>query len=336
MLNEVVDQVFCSGQMTNEISFGGGVPGTVYRWTNDNTSIGLPASGSGNIVSFRATNVGIATITVTPEVIQGGTVCAGTPRTFTISVESGVQIVRQPVGVSICAGDTFELSVEAIGENLTYQWFWDNQVILGATSPTFAPAAGEGQAGMYFVEITASCGTITSSSVEVQISDLQILQKWDDVLFVSNLGDMFVAYQWYRNSRPIGRNGQFQYYSEQGGLMPGTYQVRVTYIDGTYAMSCPFIVEERVSSGGSSTIRIYPNPVQIGREIVIDLSQLSVEESLNARVIIYDMSGRTMAHSMITSPVENITVNVPVAGNYIVRVITGSGRVQTEKIVVIE
>ena len=48
----------------------------VFNWTNSNPSIGLAASGTGNIPSFTATNVTtspvVATVTVTPEISSAG------------------------------------------------------------------------------------------------------------------------------------------------------------------------------------------------------------------------------------------------------------------------
>ncbi len=63
---------------------------TTYAWTNDVTSIGLAASGTGNIAAFTATNAGttpvVATITVTPTYTSGGESCTGPAKTFTITV----------------------------------------------------------------------------------------------------------------------------------------------------------------------------------------------------------------------------------------------------------
>ena len=44
------DQIICNGSSTTAIVFTG--TGTSYSWTNDNTSIGLAATGTGNIPSF--------------------------------------------------------------------------------------------------------------------------------------------------------------------------------------------------------------------------------------------------------------------------------------------
>jgi hypothetical protein len=85
-VNPVSDVAYCDGDNTLPIPFSSPVAGTTYTWTNSDPSIGLPASGSGDIPSFIATNPGVtpvvATITVTPT--ANG--CPGTPITFTITV----------------------------------------------------------------------------------------------------------------------------------------------------------------------------------------------------------------------------------------------------------
>ena len=49
-------QVVCNGASTAAVSFSG--TGTSYTWVNDTTSIGLGASGSGDIAAFAAVNTG--------------------------------------------------------------------------------------------------------------------------------------------------------------------------------------------------------------------------------------------------------------------------------------
>lgn len=69
-VNPVSNQLICSGNTSTAVAFTGAVPGSTYSWTNNNTSIGLPASGTGNIPSFIASNTGnnavTALVTVTP------------------------------------------------------------------------------------------------------------------------------------------------------------------------------------------------------------------------------------------------------------------------------
>ncbi len=89
-INPVASQVLCPSAMVTAISFTGNVPGTIYGWTNDTPTIGLPPAGSGNISSFAATNATnlpvTATITVTPSFTNAGHTCTGLPLSFTITV----------------------------------------------------------------------------------------------------------------------------------------------------------------------------------------------------------------------------------------------------------
>ena len=70
------NQVVCNNSSTAAVNFTGAVPGTVFNWTNNTTSIGLAASGMGDIASFTAINTTnapiVSTITVTPQTGASG------------------------------------------------------------------------------------------------------------------------------------------------------------------------------------------------------------------------------------------------------------------------
>jgi hypothetical protein len=89
-VNTVGSQTLCSGSSTTAVSFTGSVSGTSYGWTNTATSIGLAASGTGNIASFTSANATTAavtaTITVVPSYTNNSITCTGTSGSFTIAV----------------------------------------------------------------------------------------------------------------------------------------------------------------------------------------------------------------------------------------------------------
>jgi len=105
-VNQVANQVKCNGTLSNAINFSGTVPGTTFEWTNNNASIGLAASGSGDINAFtliNTTNAPVtATIVVTPKFTLAGTPCFGNPSTFTITVNP-TPTVNQIQDLAICA-----------------------------------------------------------------------------------------------------------------------------------------------------------------------------------------------------------------------------------------
>ena len=112
-VNIVANQARCHNTPTAAVSFTGAVTGTVFNWTNSNTSIGLASSGTGNIPSFNANNTGnnpvVATITVTPVYTNNGISCSGTIVRLRALPAGGIWSGR---GVT---GDNFSGSAAGLG-----------------------------------------------------------------------------------------------------------------------------------------------------------------------------------------------------------------------------
>jgi hypothetical protein len=81
-VNVPTNQTLCSGDNSIPIVFSGDNASSVYSWTNDNPTIGLGASGLGDIVSFITSTNGLSNITVIPS-FDG---CNGQPISFVINV----------------------------------------------------------------------------------------------------------------------------------------------------------------------------------------------------------------------------------------------------------
>jgi hypothetical protein len=129
MMTTPADVERCAGQNVNVV-FAGAPGGSTYAWTNDNTAIGLGASGTGNL-NFTAANVGmqeVANITVTP---QSGT-CAGIPVTFTITINPGPTL-SDPPNQSVCGNTPFELIFNST-PGATLNWTNSNPAIGLASS----------------------------------------------------------------------------------------------------------------------------------------------------------------------------------------------------------
>ena len=86
-VNQPNDVTLCAGQNAPVNFTGSGTPPPTFSWTNNNTAIGLPASGTGNLVISPPAGTAtqqLATITVTPT--SAG--CTGTPVTFDVTVNT--------------------------------------------------------------------------------------------------------------------------------------------------------------------------------------------------------------------------------------------------------
>jgi len=122
-VNPISNQGVCNGAL-GSIAISGTVSGTVYSWTNSNTSIGLPASGASNI-SFTATNTGTAPITglisITPTVAG----CVGTPLTFNLSANPIPTVTApSPSSQTVCnnaSSTSLSFSGSSVS-NTAYNW----------------------------------------------------------------------------------------------------------------------------------------------------------------------------------------------------------------------
>jgi hypothetical protein len=118
----VADAVKCNGESVAAIAFTSPVAGTTFAWTNSASGIGVAASGTGTIPSFTAVNTNalpvVATFVVTPS-LNG---CAGTPKSFKITVYPSVTI-PQVTDLVYCKGATIPaISFAAPATGVVYTW----------------------------------------------------------------------------------------------------------------------------------------------------------------------------------------------------------------------
>jgi hypothetical protein len=141
IVNTVANQVVCNGSPVTAITFGttATVGTTTYAWTNNTTSIGLAASGTGNIAAFNAVNTTAApitaTITVTPTFTNGAVSCVGSPKTFSITVNptATVTAISNKVECNGSVVAAFTPASPNTGGTVTYAWA-NNNTAIGLTA----------------------------------------------------------------------------------------------------------------------------------------------------------------------------------------------------------
>jgi hypothetical protein len=114
----------CNNTMSSAITFATTTMGAgtvTYTWTNDKPSIGLPASGTGDIAAFTVSNTNttmpsVATIIVTPIYTDNGVPCSGPTKTFTITVQPASNgSITGAANEEICAGSTASINTTIAG-----------------------------------------------------------------------------------------------------------------------------------------------------------------------------------------------------------------------------
>ncbi len=131
---DVQDQTVCNGASTQAITFGTANTGGIfsYEWTSTLDNIGLAAQGNGNINAFTAINGGLLPVTTTVEVTPiftlDGTICPGTPESFTITVNptATMNALTEAANQVICnGGTTSEVVFQTNNEEGTTTYTWE-------------------------------------------------------------------------------------------------------------------------------------------------------------------------------------------------------------------
>ena len=235
----------------------------------------------------------------------------------------------------ICAtGEVAHLFAVVEGNALQYEWYFKGDLIASATQPSYDVIFDSSTEGKYTLKVTNSCGYI-DIVFYVYESHFLIKQKWDDVIYVDNIGNKYVRYQWYKNGVPLAQYGTYQYYSaeSEGGKFPylAEYYVKAYKADDTYDEYCPIIPNMEIK-GGDPKFFVYPNPATQGQKVTF-LFQLPVSEKPDAVIQLFDVAGKLINTYQISDYQTDVIVNIA-AGTYIVRANLKSGREFVNKVII--
>ena len=118
------NQTVCHNEQSAAVNFTSTFANS-YAWSNNNTNIGLAASGVNDILSFTCNNnmigsVEIGDITVTPIYTFNNVSCPGTTENFQITVNP-IPIVNTPETLTYCNGEITNTIVPS-GTGSSYTW----------------------------------------------------------------------------------------------------------------------------------------------------------------------------------------------------------------------
>lgn len=157
--NAIANQTVCNGASTSSVLFTSGTPNTTFSWTNNNTSIGLGASGNGSINPFVATNTTASPIVSTVTVTPTASGCTGTASTFTITVNPGPAVTfTAPTTVCVYSSNV-TLSASPAGGTFSGT---------GVSGTTFNPStAGVGSQTITYTVTESGCTGTGTTNIEV-------------------------------------------------------------------------------------------------------------------------------------------------------------------------
>ena len=132
-VNPTVSPFVCNGATVGGISFFSTPGGATFNWTNSNPSIGLAASGVGNMPSFTATNLGSTTIggNITVTATLAG--CTGPGYMYSATVKP-TPVASSPLTDTRCSGVNCNFPLSSTVAGTTFSWTTSGTGVSGNTS----------------------------------------------------------------------------------------------------------------------------------------------------------------------------------------------------------
>ncbi len=299
-VTDPLNQVLCMGSSTSLISFSGTVSGTNFSWTNDNISIGLAATGNGDIPVFLTNIISnlnqVANISVTPS--ANG--CVGLSKTLVLTLNAPPSISIIKTNVSVCGGTndgTITATCNGGSFPYTYSWTGTNSFTAGNV-----PALTGLPIGYYNCAVTDNLGCAAN------ITNIHIGNAFS--VYVTNNGT---------NSSACANTGSIILYGNAGvlpysySLDGSNYQSENTFPNlaaGTYTA----YVKDAAGCVSTKTVTIASTP----EIIVTAYSRPSSVCTNNGSIELYRTGGMpsyTYSIDNITYQTSNVFLNLA-AGNY--------------------
>ncbi len=258
----------CSGA-TTAISLTSNVSTATFSWTIGTVSAGISgqSAGNGSNIAQTLTNssnsaVGTVEYIVTP---SAGGICAGTPKTITVSVNP-VAVITTPNTASICSGETTAIALTSSVSSATYSW------TLGTVTGASGAAAGNGStiaqtltttapatAGSVKYVVTASFGTCGGDAQTITVTvnpkpTVTIALTSGSTSFCSGGSAELTAtvtgftggtYEWFNNGGSAGSTNPLTVSSA------GSYTVKYTSAAGSCASDLSNSIEITIKSDPS-------------------------------------------------------------------------------------
>lgn len=325
---------------------------TSYEWYRTGVKINGATGSSYTITSAATADAGQYTVKV-----YGANGSTATSNPVTVAVGSAVSITTQPLTQNVCQGaNRVEFTVVASGNNLTYQWYKDGNILNHTLATLAIQNVTPSDAGVYKVEVngSSSCGSgmVTSANATLTVTPAlpanlsfysvpsYLVKKNEDINIIvadanNNPYPNVTKYTWNYSTdvaaftaRETTANSNIFHVTPN--TTNGILTVDLTHICGNR----PVIKDLKAVSAGIDNItaagmRVYPNPVNAGEPMTIDLG----EGNTKATIYVYNVTGSLLMNANLTAQKSTIPTTLK-SGIYMMKIVTPNGKTAHHKFIV--
>lgn len=280
---------------------------TSYQWFFNGNSISGANSFSYDISNMQAINTGIYTLvayaTCGNDTADISTLNLGTTTVLNSSAVSGLS----------CPGENIIMSVDVTGENLNYQWYYNNNPISGTNNDSLIlNSVSSSNSGAYAVNITGTCGNIAAGVTTLAVPSFTTTVT-NNAGTLSSDHTNASSYQWVdcdnSNQAIVGETNQ--------SFTPtsnGNYAVLITEGACSQISACTSITSIGIKNiDKQNSLNVYPNPAKDIITIVVEKTQ---------KVDIISVLGETLDSFEVNKEL-NINLSNYKEGVYFVRLSNG-------------
>ncbi len=211
--------------------------GLTYAWRRNGSSFGAPNAAS---ISVTASASGSYDVTVSNA--QG----SANSRVAALTVRSAPVITQQPTSKVVTPGTVGTIGVTASGAPLTYQWYKNGEVLIGATAATLVfNNAQNADTGTYTVRISNGAGSVMSLPATLDV-------PVPPVVHPLNLNDARVGENYSKQVTASNNPTRFSI----TGLPPGLSASTAGLITGRPTKSGPATVRVVASNAAGNSLAV--------------------------------------------------------------------------------
>jgi hypothetical protein len=285
-VNPIANQTVCDGVLTQPVTFSGNSNAVSYSWTSSLPTIGMSATGNGNLAAFQANNNGnapiSANIAVTPKLVSGSLTCLGPVQNFSITVNP-IPTVDPILPLTLCNNAVSQVDFSSTfmnnSPNVFYNWTNSNTAIgitangtgdisFLATNTTNGLIQGTVQVTPIYINNAVSC-TGLPQNVAITINPTPTVDTISNVLvcagqnvlvdFYSTFNVPQTTYNWTSTipSMGMGASGTgsgMSFTSVNNTAVPQNATISVTPVFSNAGVTC---------NGVAETFEITVNPIPV-------------------------------------------------------------------------
>jgi len=245
--NNPLSDTMCEGESTTFTIEALGY-NLAYQWFKDSNPITGATSPDYQITNAAISDIGLYSCEVSGEC---GVLISNSAN---LVVYETTEITQEPPSdITACVGENMTLVVQAIGNDLSYQWSKSGEIIPGAINPSFSITnLSLLDQGSYQCEITGTCGTSSTapailvvyltSEVVTQPVSVNICEGNETSFWIQAVGQD-LSYQWRKDGTDLpGQTDTLLNLTNASLMDAGTYDCMVSGYCNT-TLSEPAILE---------------------------------------------------------------------------------------------